>query len=51
MAAEASNFLKYVDEHEEDFIQRLAKAVSIPSYVLALSCASGPPVGKQYALS
>lgn len=47
MAAEASNFLKYVDEHEEDFIQRLAKAVSIPSYVFALSCSSEQPVGKR----
>jgi Cys-Gly metallodipeptidase DUG1 len=24
-------FLKYVDEHQEEYIQRLAKAVSIPS--------------------
>jgi Cys-Gly metallodipeptidase DUG1 len=24
-------FLKYVDEHQEDYIQRLAKAVAIPS--------------------
>jgi Cys-Gly metallodipeptidase DUG1 len=24
-------FLKYVDDHEKDFIDRLAKAVAIPS--------------------
>jgi hypothetical protein len=26
-------FLKYVDEHQEDYIKTLAKAVSIPSFV------------------
>lgn len=28
-----AKFLKYVDEHQDDYIKRLSKAVSIPSYV------------------
>ena len=28
-----SKFLTYVDDHQEDYIQLLAKAVAIPSYV------------------
>jgi Cys-Gly metallodipeptidase DUG1 len=31
MTAADPKFLKYVDDHEEDFIQRLARAVAIPS--------------------
>lgn len=26
-------FLQYVDDHKDDYINRLSKAVSIPSYV------------------
>lgn len=26
-------FLQYVDDHKDDYIKRLSKAVSIPSYV------------------
>lgn len=35
-------FLQYVDDHKDDYINRLSKAVSIPSYVpgqvSSLSC-------------
>lgn len=27
-------FLQYVDDHKDDYIKRLSKAVSIPSYVV-----------------
>ena len=47
-------FLKYVDDHQDDYIKLLAKAVSIPSYVsLPLSghIASASAVTRQRSLS
>lgn len=33
-----SQFLKYVDEHVDEYIARLSKAVAIPSCVPGASC-------------
>jgi hypothetical protein len=37
MSAANPQFLKFIDENQESFIQRLAEAVAIPSYVLSSS--------------